>query len=349
VVAEGGDHLLALVLAHQPVVHEHAGQLVADRAVDEQRRNARVDPAGEPADHAPGADLLADGRHLLVDDRGGGPVALAAADLLQEGGQHLLAVGRVDDLGVELDAVQTALDVLQRGDGRLRGAGQRREARGRLVHGVAVRHPAGLLGGRAGQQPARLRDAQLGAAELADLGALDLAAEREHERLHPVADAQHGDAELEQLGVETGRSLRVHGGGAAGEDQPLRLAPPHLVDADVMRQQLAEHPALAHATGDQLRVLAAVVEDHDLVGGDGPLERELLDRLFGRKGGAVALRDDFRGVHSLPTSAGTGLDDCTAPPLAPMPIDWSRWSDLPSVWSAGATISSARLNSAMSW
>ena len=118
---------------------------------------------------------------------------------------------------------------------------------------------------------------------------------------------------------------------------------------DVVRQQLAEHAALAHAAGDQLRVLAAVVEDHDLVGRDRPLERELLDRLLGGERGAVALRDDFRGVHSPPTSAGTGLDDCTAPPRAPMPIAWSRCSDLPSVWSAGATISSARLNSAMSW
>ena len=37
-----------------------------------------------------------------------------------------LAVGRVDDLGVELDAVEAALDVLERGDRRL---GRRRRAR----------------------------------------------------------------------------------------------------------------------------------------------------------------------------------------------------------------------------
>ncbi len=58
VVAEGGDDLLALVLAHQPVVDEHAGQPVADRPVHEQRRDARVDAAGEPADRPPVADLL---------------------------------------------------------------------------------------------------------------------------------------------------------------------------------------------------------------------------------------------------------------------------------------------------
>ena len=36
-VAEGADHLLALVLAHQAVIDEHARQAVADGAVDEQR------------------------------------------------------------------------------------------------------------------------------------------------------------------------------------------------------------------------------------------------------------------------------------------------------------------------
>ena len=45
VVAEGGDDLLALVLAHQAVVDEHARELVADRAVHEQRGDRRVDAA----------------------------------------------------------------------------------------------------------------------------------------------------------------------------------------------------------------------------------------------------------------------------------------------------------------
>jgi hypothetical protein len=46
-VAEGGDDLLALVLAHQPVVDEDAGELVADGAVHEQRRHRGVDAAAQ--------------------------------------------------------------------------------------------------------------------------------------------------------------------------------------------------------------------------------------------------------------------------------------------------------------
>ena len=145
-------------------------------------------------------------------------------------------------------------------------------------------------------------------------------------------------------GSSRGAPVRVHGGGAAGEDQPLRVAPADLLDADVVRQQLGEDAALAHPPRDQLRVLPAVVEDDDLVGRDRPLERELLDALLGRERGAAALGDELR--HR---PASTGCGSGCALPRAPMPIAWSRWSDLPSVCSAGATISSARLNSAMSW
>ena len=52
VAAEGLDHLLGLVRAHEAVVDEDAGELVADRLVDEQRGDGRVDAAREPADDA---------------------------------------------------------------------------------------------------------------------------------------------------------------------------------------------------------------------------------------------------------------------------------------------------------
>ena len=78
---------------------------------------------------------------------------------------------------------------------------------GAREHGVAVRHPARLLGRRPRQQPARLRNRQLRAPELADLGALDPSAELARDQLHPVTDAEHGDAELQQLAVERRRSV----------------------------------------------------------------------------------------------------------------------------------------------
>ena len=70
--------------------------------------------------------------------------------------------------------------------------------------------------------------------------------------------------------------------GPPREDQPARRALAHLLDPHVMRQQLGEDPELAHPPRDQLRVLSAVVEDDDFIGGDLALERELLDRLVSR-------------------------------------------------------------------
>jgi hypothetical protein len=60
VVAEHRDHLSGLVLAHQAVVDEDAGQLVADRLVDQHRGDGGIDAARQPADHPALADLRAD-------------------------------------------------------------------------------------------------------------------------------------------------------------------------------------------------------------------------------------------------------------------------------------------------
>ena len=64
-------------------------------------------------------------------------------------------------------------------------------------------------------------DRQLRAAELADLGALDAAAELERQQLHPVADAQHRDPELEQLGLQRRRAVGVDRRRAARQDHAL--------------------------------------------------------------------------------------------------------------------------------
>ena len=59
-IAEQGDDLLGLVHAHEAVVDEDAGQLIADRLVDEDRGDRRIDPAAEAADHPLASHLRAD-------------------------------------------------------------------------------------------------------------------------------------------------------------------------------------------------------------------------------------------------------------------------------------------------
>ncbi len=157
VIAEGQDDLLALVLAHQTVVDEHTGQLVADRLVDEQRGDAGVNPAGEAADRPPLPDLSPDARDLVLDHRRRAPGPLTAADVEQEVGQHLLPVGRVDDLGMELDPVDLALGRFEGRHRRRRRGGERAETGRRREHRVAVRHPARLFGAACRRAGARSR------------------------------------------------------------------------------------------------------------------------------------------------------------------------------------------------
>ena len=53
VARERVHHLLGLVQAQQAVVDEHAGELVADRLVDQRRGDRRIDAARQPEDALP--------------------------------------------------------------------------------------------------------------------------------------------------------------------------------------------------------------------------------------------------------------------------------------------------------
>jgi hypothetical protein len=64
---EGLHHLLGLVQAQQAVVDEDAGELVANGAVDQRRRDRGIDTAGQAEDHLFAADLLANPCDGLAD------------------------------------------------------------------------------------------------------------------------------------------------------------------------------------------------------------------------------------------------------------------------------------------
>ncbi len=87
------------------------------------------------------ADLLADLRDLGLAVGGHGPVAGEAADAMDEVGDKLAAVGRVDHLGVELGAVEPALFVGDDREGRAVADGDDLEAGRKSGDLVAVAHP----------------------------------------------------------------------------------------------------------------------------------------------------------------------------------------------------------------
>ncbi len=262
VATEGLDHLGGLVLAEEPVVDEHARELVADSLVDEQRGDGRVDAARERAEDALAPDLCPNSRRLLLDHSRGRPGRRRVRHVVEEVLEQLGAMRCVHDLGMELDAVERPVGVLERGDRGRRRAGDNTRPGWRRDDRITVAHPDGLPFGQAVEERSALC-MQRRLAELGDAGPIDAPAEILGHELHAVADAEDRHAEVEQARIDPGRALRVDGGRPAREDERARVAAPYLLGGDPVRDELRVHTTLAHASRDQLRVLAAEVDDEN--------------------------------------------------------------------------------------
>ena len=171
-------------------------------------------------------------------------------------------------LGMEHQPVISALLVLDHRERRIRGCTGDGKARRHLGDAVAMAHPdrmffADAPGGI--EQPALGPNLEIGAAEFAVVATLDLAAElRGHGHL-AVADAEHGNAGIEDQLRRARRAFLMHRIRAAGEDHRLRLHRPEGGLRLLERHDLGIDPLLAHPPRDQLGDLAAEIDDQNLV------------------------------------------------------------------------------------
>ena len=141
---EEGLHLLHFVFPHEPVIHEHAGELLSDGLVQQQRRDAGIHAAAEAKYHAACTHLAADLGDLLLDEVACVPVQRHAA-VLQEIQEQGAAVDAVGDFRVELDAIAPQGPILH-GRHRYGGGGCRNDiAFRRLLHMIAMAHPGHLF------------------------------------------------------------------------------------------------------------------------------------------------------------------------------------------------------------
>ncbi len=239
-----------------------------DRPVHERGRHRRIDAARERAQHAFPPHGRPDGLDGVVDEGAHRPAGLEPGAVEEEVLEDALPLRGVRDLGVELHGVQPSLRGDHRGDRRVRGRRQRSEPRRRGADGVAVAHPdgdaaAGRVRGDAVEEEVLALEGHLGSSVLPVGTRLDRAAEEEGHGLHAVADAEHGDAGLEQRRRWKGRSLVVHAGRAPGEDDGLVAEETR--ERHRRREDLGVDARLANPAGDQLRELGAVVDDRYLV------------------------------------------------------------------------------------
>ena len=183
-----------------------------------------------------------------------------AGDAVEEVLQHLLAVRRVHDLGVELDAVEAARGVLERGDRRGRRAATTRAPAGgattesrwdiQTVCSSARSRKSALSPARS--RPCRTRRRRCG--RRGRRAPAPSAACRNRCRASGRRARRSRDrrAARRRRRPTPARRERIS---AAG----LRRA--HLLGRRAVRDELRVDARLAHAARDQLRVLAAEVDD----------------------------------------------------------------------------------------
>src|SRR5438874_11260650 len=136
-----------------------------------------------------------------------------------------------------------------------------------------MRHPNRLLGRRSRKQ-LRLLCAHRGLAELRHTGSLDATAELPGHQLHPVANAERRNPELEDPRIDLRRTLGVDRCRPAAENHRMWITRADLLRGDAVTDELRVHPALANAPRDQLRILPTEIQHQ---------HRALLRRAFGQR------------------------------------------------------------------
>mmetsp|Transcript_38655 Transcript_38655/g.69275 ORF Transcript_38655/g.69275 Transcript_38655/m.69275 type:complete len:594 (-) Transcript_38655:193-1974(-) len=268
VVLERLHHSLRLLVPQQPVVYKHAVQTVADDLVDKCGRHCGINAAREGTDDVVfRADLRGHFGHQLLQHVLHLPRLFELRDLKQKVPQRLSTLVGVHHLRVVLQPIHASLHVFDRHNCALLAFGHSVKAGRQLDALIAVAHPHELQVGRlVAIQLRPLLDVHRHAAVLSALNPnLDLPAQRVHQQLHPVANAEQRDALLRHILQKAGRQLRralhVHRVRPTGQDNHIRVEALNALQAGVARDEFRGDTDLANPASDELSVLATVVED----------------------------------------------------------------------------------------
>ena len=160
------------------------------------------------------------------------PVAAAAGDPMHEIARAASAPSRrMHHLGVEHQPHRSRrFSSAMAANGAFVGGADAPRSPAAAGDAVAMAHPDRVTSRPSRQTPSNRSDCacddlEIGAAELAVAGRLDLAAELRDHRLLAVADAEHRHAGVETRSRRARRARIVHARRAAGEDDRLRLQP----------------------------------------------------------------------------------------------------------------------------
>jgi hypothetical protein len=164
---------------------------------------------------------------------------------------------------MKLDAIDSALPVLDRHRRCIGRGGADTKAFRELSHPIPMAHPHRLLRRQPVEKHAGLDHIDLRPTVLSMLGAFDLPAELVGRKMHAVTDPQDRNPELENGGIHLRRVRLVDALRPTRENHSDGVLLPNLLRAEVEGLDHAVDPVLPHPAGDQLGVLAAKIQDDD--------------------------------------------------------------------------------------
>ena len=268
-IAEHIHNLLSFIKTQQTVIHEDAGQVFADSAMQQHCGNRRVHAAGEAENDFIVAHLLTNTFDGVVDNFGRGPQRFTLANLAYKTLQHTQALTGVGHFRVELHAVEALLFVGHNGERAGFGAGNGNEVRRDGGDFVAVAHPdvqhsvavrAQRIFNAVDQRAIGL-NFNLRVAKFTLIRGFNVAAQLHRHGLHTVADAKDRHASFEDIlrrarAVIFGSAFR-----AAGKNDAVRIELTNLSFRHVPCPQFAVDTQFTNATRNQLGVLRTEVQD----------------------------------------------------------------------------------------
>ena len=80
---------------------------------------------------------------------------------------------------------------------------------------------------------------------------------------HPIADAEDGNAQLEDSRIGMRRAVGVHAGRTARQNQTLRLQFQNALSREIVPHHLAKDLLVANPAGDELGGLPSEIEDEN--------------------------------------------------------------------------------------
>jgi hypothetical protein len=240
------------------VVDKNARQAAADRLMDQERRDRRIDPARKTAQNPALANLRVDRRNRLGPEGAHGPIGAQSRDLVDEIRQQPRAVRRVRDFEMKLHAIEAARFVGDCRQRRVLRGGNAGKSRRQVRHRVAMAHPnriALTLFPYPFEQRALLQNLDLGAAEFAFMPGRDPATQLRRHRLLAIADAEDRHPGGKNRIWNARRAFVVDGRGTARKNHRFRRQLRERFFGVLDGRDLAIDARLADAPRDQLRHL----------------------------------------------------------------------------------------------